>query len=69
MADKPAALNTGAVTTSRSGIGDAPKRREDLRFLTDRTIYSRIGDLVGWLSVVLTAAALLAPLALRRIRL
>jgi len=33
---------------------------EDLRFLTARTIYSRIGDLVGWLSVVLTAAALAA---------
>jgi apolipoprotein N-acyltransferase len=31
---------------------------EDLRFLTGRTIYSRIGDLAGWLSVVLTAAAL-----------
>jgi len=30
---------------------------EDLRFLTDRTIYSRVGDLVGWLSVVLTAVA------------
>jgi apolipoprotein N-acyltransferase len=33
---------------------------EDLRFLTARTIYSRIGDLVGWLSVVLTLAALVA---------
>jgi len=31
---------------------------EDVRFITDRTIYSRIGDLAGWMSVVLTAAAL-----------
>jgi apolipoprotein N-acyltransferase len=31
----------------------------DLRFISARTIYSRIGDLVGWLSVVLVAAALL----------
>lgn len=31
---------------------------EDVRFITDRTIYSRIGDLVGWLSVALTLAAL-----------
>jgi apolipoprotein N-acyltransferase len=37
----------------------------DLRFLTDRTVYSRIGDLVAWLSLALTAAALLAG---RRIR-
>ena len=33
---------------------------EDLRFLTQRTIYSRIGDTVGWISVALTVAALLA---------
>jgi apolipoprotein N-acyltransferase len=33
---------------------------DELRFITARTIYSRIGDLVGWVSVVLTAAALLA---------
>jgi apolipoprotein N-acyltransferase len=32
----------------------------DLRFIAARTIYGRIGDLVGWLSVALTAAALLA---------
>jgi apolipoprotein N-acyltransferase len=30
---------------------------EDVRFLTGRTIYSRIGDAVGWLSVALTLAA------------
>ena len=32
---------------------------EDVRFLNGRTIYSRIGDLVAWLSLALTAAALL----------
>ncbi len=31
----------------------------DIRFLKDRTIYNRIGDLVAWLSLVLIAAALL----------
>ena len=38
---------------------------DDLRFLTDRTIYSRIGDLVAWLSLALVTAALLASLAAR----
>jgi len=33
---------------------------EDLRFITERTIYSRIGDVVGWASVALTLVALLA---------
>jgi apolipoprotein N-acyltransferase len=33
---------------------------EDLRFLSSRTIYSRIGDVVGWLSVILTIAAVVA---------
>jgi apolipoprotein N-acyltransferase len=37
----------------------------DLRFITDRTIYSRIGDLVAWMSLVLTAAALLASFRIR----
>jgi apolipoprotein N-acyltransferase len=32
----------------------------DLRFLRARTIYNRIGDLVAWLSLALTVAALLA---------
>jgi apolipoprotein N-acyltransferase len=32
----------------------------DIRFITDRTIYSRIGDLVAWVSLALTAAALLS---------
>jgi apolipoprotein N-acyltransferase len=33
---------------------------EDVRFLKDRTIYNRIGDLVAWLSLALTATALLS---------
>jgi apolipoprotein N-acyltransferase len=33
---------------------------DDLRFITTRTIYSRIGDLAGWLSVAVTLAALIA---------
>jgi apolipoprotein N-acyltransferase len=33
---------------------------EDLRFITRRTIYSYVGDVVGWASVALTIAALLA---------
>ncbi len=37
----------------------------DIRFLTDRTIYNRIGDLVAWLSVALTAAALLGAARVR----
>ena len=39
---------------------------EEVRFLTSRTIYSRIGDAAGWLSVVLTAAVLAATR--RRVR-
>ena len=33
---------------------------EEVLFITSRTIYSRIGDAAGWLSVVLTAALLVA---------
>lgn len=43
-----------------SGLFQSTVMTEDLRFLRARTIYSRIGDLVGWLSVALTAAALVA---------
>jgi len=32
----------------------------DIRFIRERTAYSRIGDLVAWVSLALTAAALLA---------
>ena len=37
----------------------------DLRFLTGRTVYSRIGDLVAWLSLALVIAAALASRRLR----
>jgi apolipoprotein N-acyltransferase len=37
----------------------------DVRFITERTIYGRIGDLAAWLSLALTAAALLASWRLR----
>jgi apolipoprotein N-acyltransferase len=39
---------------------------EDVRFITERTIYSYIGDTVGWAGVVMTFAALLA--ARRKVR-
>jgi apolipoprotein N-acyltransferase len=38
---------------------------QDVRFLTDRTVYSRIGDAIAWLSLAVTLAALLAA---RRVR-
>jgi apolipoprotein N-acyltransferase len=38
----------------------------DLRFVTAMTIYSRIGDIVAWLSLALVAAALLAAWKLGR---
>jgi apolipoprotein N-acyltransferase len=38
----------------------------DLRFVRERTIYSHLGDLVAWLSLALTIAALLAARRLRR---
>ena len=37
----------------------------DLRFITERTIYSRIGDLVAWLSLAVTLAALAASVRIR----
>ncbi|MEN3337214.1 MAG: apolipoprotein N-acyltransferase [Acidobacteriota bacterium] len=33
---------------------------QDVRFLTDRTVYNRIGDIVAWASLVVTLAALVA---------
>jgi apolipoprotein N-acyltransferase len=33
---------------------------QDVRFLQRRTVYNRFGDLVAWLSLIFTAAALLA---------
>jgi apolipoprotein N-acyltransferase len=38
---------------------------QDVRFLKGRTIYNRIGDLVAWLSLVLTASALLGSARVR----
>jgi apolipoprotein N-acyltransferase len=37
----------------------------DLRFIRERTIYSRVGDLVAWLSLAATLAALLAAARVR----
>jgi apolipoprotein N-acyltransferase len=39
----------------------------DLRFITDRTVYSRIGDLVAWLSLAVTVAAFAGSIR-RRVR-
>ena len=44
----------------RSNLFQSAVMSEDVKFLTGRTIYSRIGDAVGWLSVAFTLAALLA---------
>jgi apolipoprotein N-acyltransferase len=41
---------------------------EDLRFIQARTVYSRIGDLVAWVCLALTGAALLASWQLGRSR-
>ena len=38
----------------------------DVRFLTARTIYSRIGDLVAWLSLAIAAAAVVAARMVKR---
>ena len=37
----------------------------DLRFITERTIYSRIGDLVAWVSLAVTLAAMAASFRIR----
>jgi apolipoprotein N-acyltransferase len=37
----------------------------DLRFIRERTIYNRIGDLAAWLSLALTAAVLIASFRIR----
>jgi apolipoprotein N-acyltransferase len=44
----------------RSNMFESAVMAEDLKFLTGRTVYSRIGDVAGWSSVALTLAALLA---------
>ena len=49
----------------KTGLFEQAALVGDLRFLQSRTVYSRIGDLVAWLSVVLTGAALLGTWRLR----
>jgi apolipoprotein N-acyltransferase len=44
----------------RSNMFQSAVMAEDVRFLTGKTIYNRLGDVVGWLSVALTLAALAA---------
>jgi apolipoprotein N-acyltransferase len=44
----------------RSELFEQKTLIQDLRFLTGRTMYSRIGDLVAWLSLALVIAAGLA---------
>jgi apolipoprotein N-acyltransferase len=44
----------------KAGLFESAMLVHDLRFITERTVYSRIGDLVAWLSLALTLAALLA---------
>ena len=44
----------------RSDLFEQKLLIRDLRFVTARTIYSRIGDLVAWLSLALVMAALAA---------
>ena len=42
----------------RSTMFESAVMTEDVRFITEKTIYGRTGDLVGWSAVVLTLAAL-----------
>jgi apolipoprotein N-acyltransferase len=49
----------GRVIT-KVGLFEQAVLVEDLRFIKARTIYNRIGDLVAWLSLAVTGAALLA---------
>jgi apolipoprotein N-acyltransferase len=44
----------------RSEMFQSAVMAEDVRFIKERTIYSRIGDVAGWLSVAFTLAALAA---------
>ncbi len=43
----------------KSGLFEQALLVHDVRFLTARTIYTRIGDLAAWLSLAVTAVALL----------
>jgi apolipoprotein N-acyltransferase len=44
----------------KSNMFQSAVMAQDLRFISERTIYSRIGDLAGWLSVAFTIAAIVA---------
>ena len=43
---------------AKTGLFEPAVVVQDVRFLKDRTIYNRLGDLVAWLSLLLSAAAL-----------
>jgi apolipoprotein N-acyltransferase len=45
---------------AKSGLFEQAVLVEDLRYVTARTIYSRVGDLAAWLSLAVTLAALAA---------
>ena len=45
---------------AKSGLFEDAMLVEELRFIQTRTVYSRIGDLVAWLCLALTIAAVLA---------
>ena len=49
----------------KSGLFEQKTLVHDVRFLTGRTIYSRIGDLVAWLSLAFVVAVLLASWRVR----
>jgi apolipoprotein N-acyltransferase len=48
----------------RSGLFEQALLVADLRFIRERTVYVRIGDVVAWLSLALTLAALAATFRL-----
>ena len=50
----------------RSAIFEQVGLVEDVRLLTGRTIYSLIGDVVAYVAMALTAAALITPGRRRR---
>ena len=60
-------IPASAASSTRTGASCAKSELfeqkilvEDLKFLRHRTLYSRIGDTVAWLSLALTAAVFLA---------
>ena len=49
----------------KSGLFEQALLVQDLRFIRERTIYSRIGDAVAWLSLAFVVALLLAAWRMR----